>query len=69
MTYETYESLEEIRKIKEECSLLYLSQTPEERRLHMEEVMKRAEQALGRPIKVASHPRRSRVVEEEPARV
>jgi hypothetical protein len=67
MTDETYESLEEIRRIKRQCSLARLARTPEEDRRHLDEVMKWAEEWLGRPIKVASHPRRSRVVKEEPA--
>jgi hypothetical protein len=68
MTYETYESLEEIRRIKEECSRERLARTPKEDRRHLDEVMKRAEAALGRPIKVASRPKRSRAADEEPAR-
>jgi hypothetical protein len=69
MTYETYESLEEIRRIKAECSRERLARTPEEDRRHLDEVLKRAEAALGRPIKVASHPKQSRVADEEPAQV
>jgi hypothetical protein len=68
-TYETYESLEEIRRIKAECSRERLARTPEEDRRHLDEVMKWAEQALGRPIKIASRPKRSRVADGEPAQV
>jgi hypothetical protein len=69
MTHETYESLEEIRRIKEKCSLARLARTPEEQRLHSEKVVRMAEEAMGRSIKVAGHPKRSRVAEEEPAQV
>jgi hypothetical protein len=69
MTHETYESLEEIRRIKEKCSLARLARTPEEQRLHTEKVIRMAEEAMGRPIRVASRPRRSMVVDGEPAQV
>jgi hypothetical protein len=69
MMSETYESLEEIRRIKEECSLRYLSQTPEERAREAREAREWLEERLGRPVRTAGHPRRSRVADEEPARV
>jgi hypothetical protein len=65
--HDTDEVMEELQKIKEECSLLYLSQTPEERRLHTEAVMERAEAALGRPIKTVNRSGRGKL-QEEPAR-
>jgi hypothetical protein len=43
-------TLEEVRRIKEECSLRFLSQTPDERRRENEEVMARIEAMLGKPL-------------------
>jgi hypothetical protein len=43
-------TLEEVRRIKEESSLHYLSQTPEERKRENEEVRRWAENAMGRPL-------------------
>ena len=48
------ETLAEVRRIKEKCSAEYLARTPEERRQHAAEVMKRAEERLGRPIRKVS---------------
>jgi hypothetical protein len=47
---ETSDTMEEVRRIKDQCSLARLSRTPEEEESHMKEVMKRAEARLGRPI-------------------
>ena len=54
-TYETSSAMEELRRIKEECSRERLARTPEEDALHLEEVMKRAEAMLGRPIKTVDY--------------
>jgi hypothetical protein len=56
-TFETSSAMEELQKIKEKCSLHYLSLTPEERRRHNEEVMKRAEAEMGRPLKTVDYSR------------
>jgi len=48
------ETLAEVRRIKEKCSAEYLARTPEERKRHAAEVMKRAEERLGRPIRKVS---------------
>jgi hypothetical protein len=48
--YETSDTMENLRRVKEKCSLERLSRSPEEQKRHMEAVMKRAEAALGRPI-------------------
>jgi hypothetical protein len=65
----TYESLEEIRRIKEKCSLVRLARTPEEQRLHSAKVIGMAEAAIGRPIKTVNYSKRSRVADGEPAQV
>jgi|TergutMp193P3_1026864.scaffolds.fasta_scaffold10253_2 hypothetical protein len=54
-TYETSSAMEELRRIKEECSRERLARTSEEDARHLEEVMKRAEVMLGRPIKTADY--------------
>jgi len=54
------ETLAEVRRIKEECARERLARTPEEEALHMEEVIKRAEARLGRPIKAATLPKSAR---------
>ena len=59
-TFETSSAMEELQKIKEECSLYHLSLTPEERKRHNAEVMKRAEAAMGRPIVAVDYSARSR---------
>jgi len=43
--------MEEIWERKEKLSLLYLSQTPEENQRDTEKALKRAEAALGRPLR------------------
>ena len=48
------ETLAEVRRIKEKCSAEHLARTLEERRQHATEVMKRAEERLGRPIRKVS---------------
>ena len=49
------DTLAEVRRIKEECSRERLARTPEEDARHLEEVMKRAEAMLGRPIKTVDY--------------
>ena len=44
--------MEDLRRTKEKLSLRYLSQTPEEHRLAMEETLKQAEAASGKPLKI-----------------
>ena len=51
---ETSRTMDELRKIKEQCSQERLARTPEEEARHTAEVMGRAEELLGRPIKVAN---------------
>jgi hypothetical protein len=65
----TYESLEEIRRIKEKCSLARLARTPEEQRLENQRLRAWFEEWIGRPIKTVNYSKRSRVVDEEPAQV
>ena len=43
-------TMEEVRRIKDECSLRYLSQTQEERDREDAEILMRAEVAMGKPI-------------------
>ncbi|MDR0498917.1 MAG: hypothetical protein LBH03_04180 [Holophagales bacterium] len=64
-TFETSSTMEELQKIKEECSLRYLSQTPEERRLESERAIKRAETAMGRKIPVVDNSRLAREAAKE----
>jgi hypothetical protein len=66
--YETDEIMEELQKIKEECSLARLARTPEEDRRHLDEVMKWAEEWLGKPIKTVDYTGRGRM-RDEPAQV
>jgi hypothetical protein len=47
------ETLAEVRRIKEECARERLARTPEEQRRHSAEVMRQAEEMLGRPIRKA----------------
>jgi hypothetical protein len=61
-------TLEEVRRIKEECSRERLARTPEEDRRHLDEVMKRAEEWLGRPIRTVDRTGQGRL-KEEPAQV
>jgi hypothetical protein len=61
----TDKTMEELQKIKEECSLRYLSQTPEERRLESERAIKRAEAAMGKKIPVVDHSRSAREAAKE----
>jgi len=46
------ETMREVRKIKEQCSLARLARTPEEQKIHSDEVRKRFEQAIGRNIEI-----------------
>jgi hypothetical protein len=68
MDRETDSVMEEFQKIKEECSLRYLSQTPEERRREAKEAREWFEAWLGRPIETADFSKRGRL-QNEPARV
>jgi hypothetical protein len=63
---ETSDTMEEVRRIKDQCSLARLSRTPEEEESHMKEVMKRAEARLGRLIVTVSASKRQ---QEEAAQV
>jgi hypothetical protein len=65
----TYESLEEIRRIKEECSRERLARTPEEQRLENQRLKAWFEERIGRPIETVNYSRRSRVADGEPAQV
>jgi hypothetical protein len=69
MDTETDSVMEELQKIKERCSLARLTRTPEEQRRHSEDVMRRVEAAIGRPIETADFSKRSRMTKEEPAQV
>jgi hypothetical protein len=62
--HETDEIMEELQVIKEKCSLARLARTPEEDRRHLDEVMKWAEEWLGRPIKTVDHTGRGRMRDE-----
>jgi hypothetical protein len=66
---QTSGTMEELQRIKEECSLHYLSLSEEGRRRHSEEVMERAEAAMGRPIEVVNLSKPRHVGEEETAQV
>jgi hypothetical protein len=46
------ETMREVRKIKEQCSLARLARTPEEQKIHSDEVRKRFEMAIGRKIEI-----------------
>jgi len=48
------ETLAEVCRIKEKCSAEYLARTPEERKQHATEVIKRAGERLGKPIRKLS---------------
>ena len=54
----TDKTMEEVRKIKEDCSLRYLSQTPEERKLEFERVIDWFEKRLGRKVETLDSPAR-----------
>jgi len=54
------ETLEEVRRIKEECSLRYLSQTPEERRRNAQKARERFEKAIGRKIESVDYSKRKK---------
>ena len=62
---ETCKTLEEVRRIKRECSLERLSRTPEEERLHLEDVMKRAEAAMGRRFTYVDNSKPRAAADEE----
>jgi hypothetical protein len=61
----TDKTMEEVRRIKEKCSAEYLARTPEERKKHSEEVMKWAEEMLGRKITIAEYPMSAREAAKE----
>jgi hypothetical protein len=65
----TYESLEEIRRIKEKCSLARLARTPEEQRLENQRLKAWFEERIGRPIRTVNYSKRNRATGGEPARV
>jgi predicted nucleic acid-binding protein len=62
-------TLEEVRRIKEECSRERLARTPEEQRLENQRLKAWFEEWIGRPIKTVNYSRRGRATDEEPARV
>jgi hypothetical protein len=66
--YETDKVMEELQIIKERCSLARLARTSEEQQRHSEEVMKWAEEWLGKPIKTVDYTGRGRL-QGEPAQV
>jgi hypothetical protein len=49
-------TMEDVRRIKEECSLRYLSQTPEERKQESERVIDWFEKRLGRRVETLDFP-------------
>jgi len=53
----TDKTMEELQSIKEECSLHYLSLTPEGRMRLNEEVLQRAGEAMGRAIATVNRSR------------
>ncbi|MDR2560348.1 MAG: hypothetical protein LBC63_01050 [Holophagales bacterium] len=61
----TCKTIEEVRKIKEECSLHYLSLTPEERDKENQEAREWFEKAIGRKIPAVDHSRSVRETAEE----
>jgi hypothetical protein len=61
----TDKTMEEVRRIKEECSRERLARTPEEQKRHSEKVMKLAEEMLGRKIPVADYSRSARKAAKE----
>jgi hypothetical protein len=65
----TDKTMEEVRRIKEACSLRYLSQTPEERREESARVIDWFEKRLGRRVETLDSPKPRKVVEEELAQV
>jgi hypothetical protein len=56
----TDKTMEELQTIKEECSLHYLSLTPEERKRLNDEVIKRAGAAMGKPIITVDYSKRGK---------
>jgi len=65
----TDKTMEDIRRIKERCSLCYLSQTPEERIRESERVVEWFEKRLGRRVEVLDSPRPKDATREEMAQV
>ena len=61
----TCKTLEEVRRIKYECSLERLSRTLDEDRQHLEDVMKRAEIAMERKFTYVNNPKPRAIAEEE----
>jgi len=62
-------TMEELQGIKEECSLHYLSLTPEGRKRLNADVMQRAGAAMGRAVVAVNHPRLCEAAKEELAQV
>jgi hypothetical protein len=62
-------TLEEVRRIKEECSRERLARTPEEQRLENQRLRAWFEEWIGRPIETVDHTGRGRMTDGEPARV
>jgi len=58
-------TIEEVRKIKEECSLHYLSLTPEERDKENQEAREWFEKAIGRKIPTVDRSRSAKETAEE----
>jgi len=58
----TSNTMEELRKIKEQCSLEALSRTPEEQRLEEQKAIEWFENAIGRKIPVVDYSRSAKEV-------
>ena len=65
----TDKTMIELQKIKEECSLRYLSQTPEEQRREAQETREWFEKAIGRKIETVDYSKRNKAAREELAQV
>jgi hypothetical protein len=65
----TDKTMEDVRRIKEECSLRYLSQTPEERKQESERVIDWFEKRLGRSVDTLDSPKPREIAKEELAQV
>jgi hypothetical protein len=62
-------AMQDLQRIKEECSLHWLSLTPEERDRENAEIIKRAEAAMGRKLTVLKEPSAVEATEAELAQV
>ncbi|MDR1840700.1 MAG: hypothetical protein LBQ86_02110 [Holophagales bacterium] len=65
----TDKTLEEVRRIKEECSLARLSRTPEEQMLENQRLKEWFEKWIGRPIETVDASSLKEVAKEELAQV